>query len=345
MTGNILITGGAGYIGSHTIIDLTGLTENKLISVDNFDNSTSQTFERVKQIVDYKITNYEVNLTDLEKTKQIFQDNSISAIIHFAAHKAVGESVENPLKYYHNNLQSLINLLHCCKEFEVANFIFSSSCTIYGQPKNIPVTESSPILPAESPYGNTKQIGEEILQDYCKANSNFKAIALRYFNPVGAHMSGLIGELPNGIPNNLVPFITQTAIGLREKITVFGGDYNTRDGSCVRDYIHVSDIAHAHTLALNRLLKNETKQQFEAFNLGTGNGVTVLEAIKAFEKVSGKKLNYKIGPRREGDIEAVYSDSSKANKELGWIPKHNLEDMMASAWKWELKLQENGGIK
>jgi UDP-glucose 4-epimerase len=335
----ILITGGAGYIGSHTLIDLIDSTDFELISLDNFDNSTPISFKRVKQISDKAITNYAIDLTDLASLKTLFKENSISAIIHFAAHKAVGESVEQPLKYYHNNLQSLVNLLLCCEEFGVNNFIFSSSCTVYGQPRILPVHENSPILPAESPYGNTKQIGEEIIKDFCEAHPNFKAIALRYFNPVGAHISGLNGELPTGVPSNLVPFVTQTAIGLREELTVFGADYNTRDGSCVRDYIHVSDVAHAHTLALNRLQNNNNNEQFEVFNLGSGDGTTVLEAIKAFEKVSGVSLNYKIGPRRDGDIEQVYSDSTKAKNELEWETKISMEEMMASAWKWELQLK------
>ena len=335
----ILITGGAGYIGSHTLIDLAEITTEELISVDNFENSSAATFDRIAAICQKKVDNTEIDLTDLQKTTEVFQNNKITAIIHFAAHKAVGDSVEQPLKYYHNNIQSLVNLLQCCEEFRVNHFIFSSSCTVYGQPEVLPVDESSPILPAESPYGNTKQIGEEIIKDFCAANPSFNTIALRYFNPVGAHISGLNGELPTGVPSNLVPFITQTAIGLREELTAFGADYNTRDGSCIRDYIHVSDIAHAHTLALNRLQNNDNKEQFEVFNLGSGNGTTVLEAIKAFEKVSGVSLNYKIGPRRDGDIEQVYSDSTKAKNELGWETKINLEEMMSSAWKWELQLK------
>ncbi len=294
----ILTTGGAGYIGSHTIIDLMESGNSNLLSVDNFDNSAENVFDRIFSISNHKVKNYNTDLTDYEKTRLIFQENKIEAVVHFAAHKAVGESVQDPLKYYHNNVQSLVNLLKCCEEFGVNHFIFSSSCTVYGQPEKLPVSESSPILPAESPYGNTKQIGEEILRDFCASNPNFRVIALRYFNPVGAHMSGLNGELPTGVPNNLVPFITQTAIGMREELTVFGDDYNTRDGSCIRDYIHVSDIAHAHTLALSRLKNEENSSEFEIFNLGTGNGVTVLEAIQSFEKMSKSKLNYKIGPRR-----------------------------------------------
>lgn len=334
----ILTTGAAGYIGSHTLIDLTEKTDFKLISIDNFNNSSAKTFERIEKITKSKISNNELDLTNLEKTREFFKKNKITGIIHFAAHKAVGESVEHPLMYYKNNLESLTNLLTLCKEFGVNNFIFSSSCTVYGEPDSLPVDENSPIKPAESPYGNTKQIGEEIIQDFCKANPDFNAIALRYFNPVGAHPSGLNGELPNGVPNNLVPFITQTAVGIREQLTVFGDNYDTRDGSCVRDYIHVCDIASAHTAAITRLMDNKNDQQFEVFNLGTGNGVTVLEVVNAFEKVSGQKLNYKIGERRLGDIVAVYADRSRAEKILGWKPEYNLDEMMLSAWKWEQTL-------
>jgi UDP-glucose 4-epimerase len=334
----ILVTGGCGYIGSHTIVDLI---ENgySVISVDNNTRSNPRILEGVEKITGKKIKNYKVDLCNFDDTFAIFQENEdISGIIHFAAYKAVGESVEQPLMYFENNLVSLINLLKCVQEFRIPHFVFSSSCTVYGNPDEIPVTEQSPTKPAESPYGYTKQMGEQIITEFAKA-SPAKCILLRYFNPAGAHPSILIGELPVGRAANLVPAITQTAIGKIPQLQVYGDDYPTRDGSCIRDFIHVCDIAHAHTLGLEFLEAGKTGQKSEVFNLGSGNGVTVLEAIGAFEKVSGIKLNYVIAPRRPGDVIAIYANNDLARKQLGWIPKFSLEEMMATAWKWEQKLK------
>ncbi|GAB2679810.1 UDP-glucose 4-epimerase GalE [Flavihumibacter cheonanensis] len=339
----ILVTGGCGYIGSHTVVDLV---ENgfEVISVDNNSRSTPRILEGVEKITGKKIKNYKVDLCNFDDTYAIFAENSdITGIIHFAAYKAVGESVEQPLLYFENNLVSLLNLLKCVQEFKVPYFVFSSSCTVYGNPDEIPVTESTPPKPAESPYGYTKQMGEQIISEFAKVNQT-QCILLRYFNPVGAHPSIQIGELPIGRPANLVPAITQTAIGKIPQLTVFGNDYDTRDGSCLRDFIHVSDIAHAHTLSLQYLIKGKGKKSCEVFNLGTGNGVTVLEAIRAFEKVSGQALNYSIGPRRPGDVIAIYANNEHAVNELEWELKYNLEDMMATAWRWEKKLKEDENL-
>ena len=339
----ILVTGGCGYIGSHTIVDLI---ENgfDVISIDDNSRSTKYLLSGIEKITGKKVKNYKVDLKDYNDTRAVFQENEdISGIIHFAAYKAVGESVEEPLMYYENNLFSLINLLKCVSEFRVPHFVFSSSCTVYGSPDTIPVTEESPIKKAESPYGSTKQMGEEIITNVVKATDT-KAILLRYFNPVGAHPSTLIGELPIGKPANLVPAITQTAIGKIPQLTVFGNDYPTRDGSNIRDYIHVSDIAHAHTLALQYLLENKNKTNCDIFNLGTGNGVSVLEAIKAFEEVSGEKLNYKIGPRRPGDVVAIYANNDYARNTLGWEIKYDLKEMMRTAWAWEQKVKQDEEI-
>lgn len=339
----ILVTGGCGYIGAHTIVDLieNGFTP---ICIDNNSRSTPALLTGVKQITGVAVKNYKVDLANFDETYAVFQENTdIKGIIHFAAYKAVGESVQKPLLYFENNLFSLINILKCTKEFKIPHFIFSSSCTVYGSPDKIPVTEESPTIPAESPYGATKQMGEEIVRDVTKTE-DLHSILLRYFNPVGAHPSTLIGELPLGKPENLVPAITQTAIGKIKQLTVYGDDYPTRDGSCIRDYIHVSDIAHAHTLALQHLIESKNAEKCEVYNLGTGNGVTVLEAIKAFEKVSGQKLNYKIGPRRPGDIMAIYANNSLAKEKLGWDPKYSLDDMMSTAWKWELKLRDDESL-
>jgi len=337
----ILITGGAGYIGSHTIIEVVEKTSWDVISADNFLRSSSKTFERIKNISGKEIKNHSIDLCDLEKTKKIFSENpGILGVIHFAALKSVPESVANPELYYHNNNESLKNILSCLKDFGVKNFIFSSSCSVYGNIDTLPVNEETSLQKAQSPYGRTKQMGEEIIAAFSKTHPGINSIALRYFNPVGAHLSGLIGEVPFGKPDNIVPGITQTAIGKQEQFNILGNDYKTRDGTCIRDYIHVSDIANAHILALQYLLDGKSKNNYEIINLGTGNGITVLEAVKAFEKVSGKKLNYKIAPRREGDVEAIYSDSSKAEKLLGWKPKYNIEQMMDSAWKWQLNLSK-----
>jgi len=337
----ILVTGGCGYIGSHTIVDLV---ENgyEVISVDNNSRSQANILGAVEKITGKAIKNYTVDLCDFDDTFAIFQENpNIEGIIHFAAYKSVGESVQFPLRYYSNNLDSLINILRCAIEFQVPHFVFSSSCTVYGNPDEIPVTEETAFKPAQSPYGSTKQMGEEIVKNTVMNSPDLKAILLRYFNPVGAHPSNMIGELPIGKPANLVPAITQTAIGKLPQMQVFGDDYPTRDGSCVRDYIHVSDIAHAHTLALNYLLEEKNKTNCDVFNLGTGNGYTVLEVIKAFEDVSGCKLNYSIAPRRPGDVIAIYANNDKARNELGWKPLLTLEDMMRTAWKWELKLKDD----
>lgn len=335
----ILVTGGCGYIGVHTIVDLI---QNgfEVVSIDNNSRSSNDILVNAEKITGKKIKNYAVDLCDIIATRGVFKENTdIEGIIHFAAYKAVGESVEKPLMYFENNNLSLINILKCVEEFEVPYFVFSSSCTVYGNPDAIPVTEETPQKPAESPYGATKQMGEVIVTDTAKSN-NMQAILLRYFNPVGAHPSILLGEIPLGRPANLVPAITQTAIGKLPTMQVYGNDYPTRDGSCVRDYIHVSDIAHAHTLALNYLIDKKNKKKTEVFNLGTGDGYTVLEVIKAFEKVSGVKLNYEVGPRRSGDVVAIYANNNKARTELGWNPKYTLDEMMDTAWKWELKLKE-----
>ncbi len=335
----ILVTGGCGYIGSHTIVDLI---ENgfHVISIDDNSRSTEIAIMGIEKITGKRIKNYKVDLKDFNDTRAVFQENeNIIGIIHFAAYKAVGESVEQPLSYYENNMFGLINLLKCVEEFKVPHFVFSSSCTVYGNPDFIPVTEDSPIKEAESPYGATKQMGERIIKDFSFVVKNTSCILLRYFNPVGAHPSSFIGELPIGKPMNLVPAITQTAIGKLPKMFVHGNDYDTRDGSCVRDYIHVCDIANAHTLGLQYLLQQKNTSRCDVFNLGTGNGVTVLEAINTFEKVSGVKLNYEIGNRRAGDVVAIYANNELAVEQLGWNIKFNLDAMMKTAWDWELKLK------
>lgn len=334
----ILVTGGCGFIGSHTIVDLVQ-NGYEVISVDNNSRSNPSIMEGVAAILGKKIKTYPVDLCNFEDTRAIFQENAdIEGIIHFAAFKAVGESVENPLLYFENNNNSLVNILKCVEEFSIPHFVFSSSCTVYGNPASIPVTELTPQQPAESPYGSTKQMGEAIVQQTMNSLNGQQAILLRYFNPVGAHPSNLIGEVPVGRPANLVPAITQTAIGKLPQMQVWGDDYDTRDGSCLRDYIHVSDIAHAHTLALNYLIEGRNKTNCDVFNLGSGNGSTVLEVIRTFEKVSGEKLNYTMGPRRAGDVVAIYANNDKAVNELKWNCQYTLEDMMKTAWEWEKKI-------
>ncbi len=333
----ILVTGGCGYIGAHTIVDLIEHGFN-VISVDNLSRAADASLHGIEKITGKKVKNYQVDLTNKTATESIFVENpGIIGIIHFAAYKAVGESVEIPLDYYDNNLFSLVNLLQMAVKYNVKHFIFSSSCTVYGNPELIPVTENTPLQTAASPYGATKQMGETIVRDTAFTYP-LSTILLRYFNPVGAHPSTAIGELPIGRPQNLVPAITQTAIGKLPTMQVHGSDYDTRDGSCIRDYIHVCDIAHAHTLALQFSIKKNKEKSCEVFNLGTGNGITVLEAIHAFEKVSGVQLNYEVGPRRAGDIVAIYANNDKAVKQLGWSCKYGLDDMMLTAWKWEQSL-------
>ncbi len=333
----VLVTGGCGYIGSHTIIDLID-KGFEVVSVDNNVNSYPSVMDDVENITGKKIQNYPVNLCDFEATNKIFEDHpDINGVIHFAALKSVGESVSQPLNYFKNNLYSLLNVLECCKKHDVKGFIFSSSCSVYGNAKELPVTEDTPFEEAESPYARTKQMGEQIVKDFAVNNPKVCSVMLRYFNPGGAHESGLIGEQPKNIALNLVPVITETAIGKRESMVVFGDDYDTRDGSCVRDYIHVMDIANAHTKSIEYLFLDKNKSNYEIFNLGIGEGVTVIEAIQAFEKVSGKKLNYKIAPRREGDVVAIYANNDKATNVLGWRPNRNIEDIMKTAWGWEEK--------
>lgn len=343
MKNKIIVTGGAGYIGSHTIIELIATERFEIISIDNFSNSKPIAFDLIEKITGVKIKNYNIDICDAKLLEQVFQqEKNIDGIIHFAAFKSVSESVSSPEKYYHNNIASLLNILDVCKKQRIQNFIFSSSCSIYGNIELLPVNEQTYITKAASPYAYTKQVGERIVEDYVHATSHLRAMNLRYFNPVGSHVSGMIGELPLNKPNNLVPIITKTAMGVFPKMTVFGNQLPTRDGTCIRDYIHVSDIAQAHIKALIKLIDDtEKKHKLFTYNLGSGNGVSVLEAIHSFEKVSGQKLIYEMGAPREGDIIAIYSDSSLANNELGWTCNYQLDDMMDSAWKWELYQKEN----
>lgn len=334
----ILITGGAGYIGSHTAVALVNAGYEPII-IDNFSNSEKSALAGLKKICGKDITCYEVDCLDKTAVEHVFLENDFLGVIHFAAFKAVGESTRLPLKYYSNNIDSLVILLETMSKFGVKDIVFSSSCTVYGQPEILPVKESTPRQPAESPYGNTKKICEDILVDYIKSGVDSRIVSLRYFNPVGAHASGEIGELPLGVPNNLVPFITQTAAGWREKLTVFGVDYDTPDGSCIRDYIHVMDLADAHVKSLEYLFQQENNF-FDIFNVGTGRGNTVLEVIQAFEKVSGLSLNYEIGPRRPGDIEKVWANTDKVNQVLGWEAKYSLEDSLRDSWNWQQRLGE-----
>lgn len=337
----ILVTGGAGYIGSHTVVELQAQGFRPII-VDNLVNAELATLDRIQSITGERPEFVNLDLCEQEATLTFFdQHPHIQAVIHFAALKAVGESVQKPLDYYRNNLLSLINVLEGMKLLKRANLIFSSSATVYGHATSLPVHEDSPVLPANSPYGNTKQICEEILRDTVQAFPDMRGIALRYFNPIGAHASGKIGELPQGVPNNLMPFITQTAIGKREELRVFGDDYDTPDGTCIRDYIHVVDLAKAHVMAVQRLLDQANEQPMEIFNLGTGKGYSVMEAIQTFQRVTGVKLNYRIVGRREGDVPVIYADTTRANEALGWKAERGLEDMVASSWKWEQHLAKS----
>ena len=333
----ILVTGGCGYIGSHTIIDLVN-EGYEVFSIDNYSNSSPETLDQIEAVIHKRIKNYDVDLRQKNKLFDVLEkEGPIDGLIHFAALKAVGESVEKPLEYYDNNLNSLINVLEAQRKFGIDAHIFSSSCSIYGNADELPVTETTPIKDAESPYARTKQISEDIIRDFTIAERGIQFILLRYFNPAGAHESGLIGESPVNPPANLVPVITETAYGMRNQMTVFGTDYDTRDGSCVRDYIHVMDLARAHTLCLRYLLDDKSDNPVEIFNVGTGNGVTVLEAIRAFEDSTGEKLNYVIGPRRPGDVVAVYADNKKARQQLGWETSRTINDIMKTAWTWEQK--------
>jgi UDP-glucose 4-epimerase len=341
MKKKILITGGTGYIGSHTTVEL--IEEGfEAIIIDNLYNSEAGVVDRIHKITGIRPVLEVLDLCDREKLITfIGKHKDISAVIHFAAFKAVGESVNKPLEYYRNNLLSLVNLLEVMKSYGISGLVFSSSCTVYGQPEKLPVTEQAPLQPATSPYGNTKQVGESIIRDTTVSDKNIKAISLRYFNPIGAHPSALIGELPRGVPENLVPFLTQTGYGIREELKVFGDDYNTPDGSCIRDYLHVVDLAKAHVVAIKRLIEGKNKTDYEVFNLGTGNGVSVLEAIKSFERVSGIRLKYKIVGRRAGDIEKIWADPSFANIELGWKTLSSLDEAMKTAWDWEKNFRNN----
>ena len=337
----ILVTGGLGFIGSHTVVELQNEGFDVVV-IDDLSNSSESVLDGIERITNKKPIFEKIDLRDKTSVSQFFLRHSdISGVIHFAASKAVGESVGNPLLYYENNLSSLIYLLKEVLNLKASNFIFSSSCTVYGQADEMPIDESAPIKAAESPYGNTKQIGEEIIADVSKVHPNFNAIALRYFNPIGAHESANIGELPIGVPQNLVPYITQTAIGLREELSVFGADYPTPDGTCIRDYIHVVDLAKAHVIALQRLLNATNLSNYETFNLGTGKGSSVLEVIQSFERVSNTSLNYKMAARREGDVISAYANTEKASTTLGWTTELTLDDALRSAWQWEQHIQNS----
>lgn len=342
MSKKILVTGGAGYIGSHTAVELQS-AGYEVIIVDNLSNSTADSIDGIEKITGVRPIFEKLDLNDTIALNNLFEKYpNIEGIIHFAASKAVGESVQKPLLYYRNNINSLINLLECMPKYNVKGIVFSSSCTVYGEPDQNPIDETAPIKPAASPYGNTKQINEEIIHDFVASGAKIKSIILRYFNPIGAHPSAEIGELPNGVPQNLVPFITQTAIGVREQLSVFGDDYNTPDGSCIRDFINVVDLAKAHVVAIDRMLSDKSNEKVEIFNLGTGNGVSVLELINTFERVTGQKLNYQIVGRRQGDIEKIWAEPSRANNILGWKAQESLDNTINSAWQWQLKLREKG---
>ena len=342
MKQKILVTGGTGYIGSHTVVELQN-SGYEVVIIDNLSNSNADVVDNIEKVSGVRPIFEELDCLDYEGLNTVFaKHKGIKAIIHFAASKAVGESVQKPLLYYRNNLLSLINILELMPQHGVEGIVFSSSCTVYGQPDELPVTEKAPIKKAESPYGNTKQVNEEIICDTIKSGSPISAILLRYFNPIGAHPTALLGELPNGVPQNLIPFLTQTAIGIREKLSVFGNDYNTPDGSCIRDFINVVDLAKAHVTAIERILDKKQKQAVETFNIGTGRGLSVLELINLFEKSTGVKLNYEIVGRRAGDIEKVWANPDYANNELGWKAEISIEETLKSAWAWQLKLREKG---
>ena len=342
MKATILVTGGTGFIGSHTTVELQQAGYDVVI-IDNLSNSSEAVVDGIEKITGTRPAFEQVDLNDFEATEAVFKKYKIDGSIHFAASKAVGESVQKPLLYYRNNLNSLMNVLELMAKYDSKGIIFSSSCTVYGQPtpENLPVTEEAPIQKALSPYGNTKQVNEEIIQDYIHSGAPLKSIILRYFNPIGAHPSALIGELPNGVPMNLIPFVTQTAIGIRKQLKIFGNDYNTPDKTCIRDYIYVVDLAKAHVKAMERVLEKET-DPVEVFNIGTGHGYSTLEIVESFERATGVKLPWEYAPRREGDIEAIWGNVDKANKVLGWSADTPLDDILSSAWKWQLKLREDG---
>ena len=347
MKETILVTGGTGFIGSHTVVELQQAGYNVVI-IDNLSNSKADVVDGIEKITGIRPAFENVDCCDMKSIENVFNKyNSIKGIIHFAASKAVGESVQKPLLYYRNNILSLINILELMSQHGVKGIIFSSSCTVYGQPspENLPVTENAPIRKALSPYGNTKQINEEIIQDYIHSGAPIKSIILRYFNPIGAHPTAHIGELPNGVPMNLIPFVTQTAIGIRKQLKIFGNDYNTPDGTCIRDYIYVVDLAKAHVKAMERILEDKGTDSVEIFNIGTGRGVSTLEVVEGFEKATGVKVNWEYAPRREGDIEKVWADPAKANNVLGWKAETSLEDTLRSAWKWQVKLDEENKNK
>lgn len=341
MSRKILVTGGTGYIGSHTVVELQQ-AGYEVVIVDNLSNSSADVLEGITRITGVRPVFDKLDCTDYDAMAALFKKHRFDGIIHFAASKAVGESVQKPLLYYRNNLVSLINLLELMPPYKVKGIVFSSSCTVYGEPDENPIDESAPIKPAASPYGNTKQINEEIIQDFVHSGAPVKSVILRYFNPIGAHPSAEIGELPIGVPQNLVPYITQAGMGIRKQLSVFGDDYNTPDGSCIRDFINVVDLAKAHVVSIERMLGNRSTDPVEVFNLGTGTGLSVLELIRVFEEVSGKSLNYKIVGRREGDIEQIWAQPDKANNVLGWSAQETIQDTMASAWKWQQRLKEKG---
>ncbi len=337
MKKGVLVTGGTGYIGSHTVVELIE-AGYEVVIIDNLSNSDESVIDGIEAITGLRPEFFKVDCRDVASLEKIFEKGKFDSIIHFAAAKAVGESVKQPLEYYHNNILSLINIISLMRKYNVPNLVFSSSCTVYGQPEVLPATEQTPRLEAESPYGNTKRISEDIIRDSVKAYDSISSIALRYFNPIGAHPSALIGELPRGIPNNLLPYVTQTAAGIREELSIFGDDYNTPDGFCIRDYIDINDLAAAHVTALDRMVDGKMKESFEVFNIGTGRGVSTMEIVKTFEQVNGLSLNYRITGRREGDIEAIWADPSYANEELGWYARKSLYETLRSAWKWQQRL-------